>query len=86
MPKYLIDLPNIGKTLANKLMEAGIKDPEVLINCGSKEAWQKIKRNNPDACINMLMALEGAIQGIRWHSLSEETKTELKEFYQNHES
>jgi len=32
-------------------------------------------------CINMLFALEGAIQGIRWHGLSHERKQELKEFY-----
>ncbi len=28
----------------------------------------------------MLCALEGAIQGIRWHGLSKERKEELKQF------
>ncbi|WP_372481128.1 TfoX/Sxy family DNA transformation protein [Clostridium tagluense] len=28
-----------------------------------------------------LYALEGAVQGIRWHNLSGEIKDELKEFY-----
>lgn len=28
-----------------------------------------------------LSALEGAIQGIRWHDLDETTKRELKDFY-----
>jgi len=31
-----------------------------------------------------LSALEGAIQGIRWHHLSRETKESLKEFYHKH--
>jgi DNA transformation protein and related proteins len=29
----------------------------------------------------MLFALEGAIQGIRWHNLDKNRKTELTEFY-----
>ncbi|WP_309245476.1 TfoX/Sxy family DNA transformation protein [Clostridium estertheticum] len=33
------------------------------------------------ACINKLYALEGSIQGIRWHNLSKEVKNELNEFY-----
>jgi len=36
---------------------------------------------NSGVCINMLYALEGAIQGIRWHGLSKERKLELKEYY-----
>jgi len=31
-----------------------------------------------------LSALEGAIQGIRWHYLDEDTKESLKEFYKQH--
>ena len=29
----------------------------------------------------MLYALEGAIQGIRWHDLSKEKKDNLRDFY-----
>jgi DNA transformation protein len=31
-----------------------------------------------------LSALEGAIQGIRWHYLDGETKQSLKKFYNKH--
>jgi DNA transformation protein len=31
-----------------------------------------------------LSALEGAIQGVRWHHLSDETKADLKAFYHSH--
>jgi DNA transformation protein len=41
----------------------------------------KIKTIDKEACINMLYALEGAIQGIRWHYLEKSKKLELTEFY-----
>ncbi len=78
----LIDLSNIGKTLANKLNDADISSIEQLKSIGSKQAIIKISTiENSGACINMLYALEGAIQGIRWHDLSKKTKQELKAFY-----
>jgi DNA transformation protein len=40
--------------------------------------------SDPPACIMRLSALEGAIQGIRWHLLDKETKESLKEFYHKH--
>ncbi len=80
--KQLTDLPNIGKTLAKKLNLVGIEKEKVLKEIGSENAIIKIATNeNSGACINMLYALEGAIQGIRWHGLDNERKQELKEFY-----
>lgn len=78
----LLDLPNIGKTLALKLNKIGINNGQELIETGSENAIIKIATiENNGACINMLYALEGAIQGIRWHHLSKGKKQELKEFY-----
>ena len=80
--KKLIDLPNIGKTLAEKLNLVGIKNKQELEEVGSENAIIKIATiENSGACINMLYALEGAIQGIRWHELDNDRKQELKEFY-----
>ena len=60
----------------------GINTHQELVKIGSKDAIIKISTiENSGACINMLYALEGAIQGIRWHGLSSESKQELKEFY-----
>ena len=75
--KELTELPNIGKVLSQKLKEVDIKTPGELISVGSENAFIRIKTVDPDACINMLYALEGAIQGIRWHNLTSERKTEL---------
>jgi len=77
----LSKLPNIGNKLELQLNEVGIETVEQLKKVGSKEAWLNIKSIDSSACINRLYALEGAIQGIRWHGLSDEIKKELKEFY-----
>lgn len=80
--KQLTDLPNIGITLAKKLTLVGIKNDQELKELGSENAIIKIATiENSGACINMLYALEGAIQGIRWHELDKERKQYLKEFY-----
>ncbi len=39
-------------------------------------------RIDESACINRLMALEGAIEGVKKTMLSDEVKADLKEFYQ----
>jgi len=77
----LIELINIGKVVEEQLNEVGIITFEELKAAGSKQAWLKIKSIDSSACINRLCALEGAIQGIRWHDLDAEKKSELKEFY-----
>ena len=77
----LSKMPNIGKVLEKQLNDVGINTSDDLINLGSKEAWLKIKEIDDSACLNRLMALEGAVQNIRWHNLSEEDKENLKAFY-----
>ncbi len=77
----LSKLPNIGKVLEKQLNDVGINTIDDLINLGSKETWLKIKEIDDSTCLNRLMALEGAIQNIRWHNLSEEDKDNLRNFY-----
>ena len=79
----LSKLPNIGKVVEKQLNDVGINTVDELIDIGSKEAWVKIKELDESACINKLMAIEGAIQNIRWHDLSEADKENLKDFYKN---
>ena len=81
----LTESPNIGSTLADLLEEIGITHQEELVEVGSTEAIMQlasIDRNR--VCLLMLYALEGAVQGIRWHGLSEIRKDELKDFYNLH--
>lgn len=80
--QHLTKLPNIGKTLSEKLSKIGIKTESDLKKVGSESAIIKISTLDKNGtCLNMLYALEGAIQGIRWHNLDESKKQELKEFY-----
>lgn len=77
----LKDMPNIGRTLADRMQAAGITTSDDLKTIGSKEAFIKVLSVFPEACINQLYAMEGAIQNIRWHHLPDESKANLKDFY-----
>jgi DNA transformation protein and related proteins len=76
-------MPNIGSALEKKLIDVEIRTPEALIRLGSREAFMRIKALDNTACYNLLCALEGAVQGIRWHNLPETTKKDLKCFFQS---
>lgn len=77
----LEDLPNIGPTLAALLREAGINTPSALYEVGSLQAFIRIKSIDCGACYSKLCAIEGAVEGIRWHSLPKAKKKELKFFF-----
>ena len=78
----LSKLPNIGKAVEQQLIQVGIDTPEALRESGAKAAWLKIQEIDPSACLHRLMALEGAIQGIRKTMLPDTAKADLKAFYQ----
>lgn len=80
----LSKLPNIGKVVEEQLNKVGIFTTHELKNIGAKNAWLKIQKIDESACIHRLMALEGAIEGVKKTQLSEEKKLELKDFYQWH--
>ena len=80
----LSKLPNIGKIVEEQLIQVGISTLDELKNIGSREAWLRIQKIDESACINRLMALEGAIQNVNKKMLLDEVKKDLKEFYQLH--
>jgi DNA transformation protein and related proteins len=73
--------PNLGKVVVEQLNLVEITTFEELKELGSEQAFIRIKTIDKDACINKLYALEGAIQGIRWHGLSKDRKAELLNFF-----
>jgi DNA transformation protein len=77
----LSQLPNIGKEMEKRLASIGIYDIDTLTKTGSKEAFTRLHLLEGDTCFSSLCGLEGAIQGIRWHHLSSETKQHLKKFF-----
>lgn len=76
----LMSMTNIGKEMARKLTSVGIDSPEKLSELGSKQAFLKLKEAYPSVCLVHLYTLEGAICNTEFNCLSEEKKTELKEF------
>lgn len=77
----LTELVNIGKYAEDKLQRVGITSAEELIAIGSFEAFKRVRNIDPGACLSMFSALEGAVQGVRWHELSPEIKKRLKSEY-----
>lgn len=80
----LAKLPNIGKEVERQLNEAGIRDYDQLKALGAEQAWLKIQEIDESACMHRLLALEGALQGVKKTLLPDERKAELKEFYKWH--
>lgn len=80
----LSKLPNIGKIIEEQLNQVGIVTEDDLKAIGSKQAWLKIQAIDEFTCIHRLLALEGAIQGVKKTALPDDLKAELKEFYQWH--
>ena len=81
--KPLTSLPNIGKEMARCLVAAGIHWPDALRDLGSIEAAIRVsphKRSGP-VCRSALCALEGAIRGVRWHSIPKQERDALWEEY-----
>jgi DNA transformation protein len=81
MVDELTELPNIGEVLAAKLSAIGVETKEDLIATGSVEAVLEIGDPDQAACYNMLYALEGAIREVRWHAISKDDRSKLKEEY-----
>lgn len=77
----LCKLPNIGNVMERRLAAVGIYDVDTLLKIGSKEAFIKLRLHEGDTCFSSLCGLEGAIQNIRWHNLSNEAKVDLKKFF-----
>lgn len=77
----LSELPNIGEELERKLGLVGIHTQDELVGLGSVAAVRQISDVQDAGCINMLYALEGAINGIRWHKLPAEHKQKIKDEY-----
>jgi DNA transformation protein len=74
----LEDTVNIGEVLAGELHRAGIATADDLHRVGARAAWGRIQRINPDRdCASSLLALEGAVRGVRWVTIPEVEREEI---------
>ena len=60
---------NIGPKLAAALRRIGIDDLEMLRERGAVDAWDDLRRAGEFDCVPSLLALTGAVAGVRWHDL-----------------
>jgi len=79
--KNLTALPNIGKVLAQKLIQVGVTTPEQLQSTGSKQVFKQISEVDVTTCIQMLYSLQGASESCKYTELSTETKHDLKGYF-----
>lgn len=74
---------NIGKDTATKLKTVGIECFADLQRVGTEEAFARLQTLDPGACLSLLCAIDGAIQGIRWHNLPPARKKELQIYHKH---
>lgn len=79
----LAELPNVGKVLEKNLSEVGINTPDELRSVGAKEAFIRIRMIDTGACLHMLYGLQGAVEGIKDTTLSDDTKADLRLFFKS---
>ena len=80
--KKFREYPNIGKEVEKQLVVVKIYTIEELRKIGSEQAWLKLKEIDLSACSHRLLALEGAIQGVKKQLIDERRKKELKNFFE----
>jgi TfoX-like protein len=77
----LENLPNVGPELARELRAAGVESAAHLRRLGAKGAWVKVRDFNPERdCASSLLALEGAVRGVRWMSIQPAERQSLSAY------
>jgi DNA transformation protein and related proteins len=72
------DLLNLGPVSTAWLVEIGVRTAGDLNRLGAVVAYRMVKARHPEASLNLLYALHGAVTGTRWNTLSATTKAKLK--------
>ncbi len=69
---------NIGPVSMEWLRAVGTVSREDLERLGAVEAYRLIKAHGFNASLNLLYALEAALQDVHWTTLSPQTKANLR--------
>jgi DNA transformation protein len=73
----LSGLPNLGPKSVAMLAMAGIKTVSQLRKVGAVQAYVATKAANPQASLNLLWAMEGALTGRDWKTVAESERASL---------
>lgn len=71
-------LRNIGPVSSAWLADVGVHSKDDLQRIGSVEAYALIARKQDGVSLNLLWALEGALQDVDWRELPAESKEKLR--------
>lgn len=80
--RRLKDLPNLGIRMETLLRQVGINTVEMLIQKGAKRSWLLLHDCNENLGLNVLFALQGAIDGRHYAALPSEVKEDLRIWFQ----
>ena len=72
-----LKMRNIGPKSAAWLRQVGLRTNEDLIAAGPVDAFMRVKRAGFKPSLNMLYALEGAMQDCHWQEVPEARRAEL---------
>jgi DNA transformation protein len=70
-------LRNIGPKSAAWLRQVGLRSREDLTAVGTVEAFMRVKRAGFKPTLNLLYAIEGALQDCHWQEIPDERRAEL---------
>ena len=73
----LQDLPNLGPKSVAMLAQAGIATEKQLRTMGAVRAYVSVRQRSPQASLNLLWALEGALSNTSWQVVAREHRTSL---------
>jgi len=84
-PGRLTDLPNIGKTTAEKLEKIGIRTPEDFLKRDPYDVFHTLRRKvDPTLCRCALAGIVGAKTGEPWHRITKKTAEEYARRHPRH--
>ncbi len=81
--KFVADMKNLGPKSASWLSAVDICLEDDLISIGPVDAYLLVKARYPEANLNLLWALYGAVNDREWNRISDEEKEDLKEQLRN---
>lgn len=75
--KQISELLNLGLRSAKMLADAGIKTVAELEEHGAVEAYLAMKREGIPVSLNMLYAIQGALNNVHWNTLDRAERENL---------
>jgi DNA transformation protein and related proteins len=72
------DLPNLGPACSIRLQAVGIHNLKDLREMGAVGAYCLVKNHGYPTSLNLLWAIYGALNGMKWNEVPDEIKSQLK--------